>query len=409
MIRILCDAATLAVGERIQAAIAAAMPSQIKIERVTEETRWQGPTDWDDILIVTFGEAPLTDSGRRFVDDFRTAHAVVDPETDEKAPSGFVLPVSIQPGRHAPPEPLSGLKSLSYDESPAAMGVLVDRIAVLTGLMMVPRDHRLFISYRASDGKTIAQDLYRRLAAAGFSPWLDEAKDNLPLGSDVQATLRKQLKHAALILVVDTPDTASSKWMRIEIDFALGNLIPLLPLVVGNTNQSRFLPLRGLERRVRIQPGAIAPATPLTDVEWENVRTEIEQFLLQVYRRRMKLEARAREIFARKGFDWVDAGFGTRFYRSHKARTSLPGWQILSHCFIQDVTDVHALDACQSLCQSFNDIAQMNHKLCIYDRDHVLTDLEIEDLNREVSPLFLAMVHHNQLECLIDSNFAMMT
>ena len=70
MIRILCDAATLAVGERIQAAIAAAMPSQIKIERVTEETRWQGPTDWDDILIVPFGEAPLTDSGRRFVDDW---------------------------------------------------------------------------------------------------------------------------------------------------------------------------------------------------------------------------------------------------------------------------------------------------------------------------------------------------
>jgi hypothetical protein len=133
-------------------------------------------------------------------------------------------------------------------------------------MVLQPDSQRTFISYRATDASITAQDLNKRLEKAGYYPWLDEAKEHLSPGTDVQAVISKQIEQASMVLVVDTPAAPESTWIDFEIDLAGHRFIPVLPVVVGQ-DISRFITLKSLERTVPIKPGGV-DGEALSNEDW---------------------------------------------------------------------------------------------------------------------------------------------
>jgi hypothetical protein len=297
-----------------------------------------------------------------------------------------------------PPDPISGIKALFFDNSADSNALLNNAIDVFLGLGLRPGEQRIFISYRASDGTAIAKDLHARLTAAGFHPWLDEAKDVLNPGDDVQKKIMDGLKPAALVLMVDTRDAPSSPWIKLEIEAALGALLPILPIVEGRAI-TRFIPLQGLLRFVPAM--AHAPGSALTDAEWENVRSEIEQLLLETYRRRMRTITHAEQIFAQYGFKWSTIDDPKRIFQCQRSRPRLPTLSVLTHCSIYDATYLPPLRVYKEYLNSFPGIAQITYKLCVYDGDQVLADPELQTIGEDLPDLTFILAHHNELPVIL--------
>src|SRR5262249_44396929 len=137
---------------------------------------WDAMPEWDDVLIVVY-KAGLPVGGKEYIAAYRAAHPLSGTGADSREPGGIVIPVATDPAARKPPDPISGIKALLYDEAARGKaGRLADWVCVFLGLALRPGDQRIFVSYRIADGTEIAKDLYNRLEAAGFRPWLDEAK-----------------------------------------------------------------------------------------------------------------------------------------------------------------------------------------------------------------------------------------
>lgn len=372
--------------------------------RVPVDTVWNRSPEWDDLLIITYGSSSAAQWIQDFTQSFRTAHSVADPATGANRPGGFILPVALSPNSLRPPDPISGIKALQYDGSDDTKARLIHAAGVLLGMSVRPGRHQIFVSYRTVDGSVIATDLHHRLEAAGFNAWLDEARENLSPGDDVQEVVRARINHASLVLVVDTPAAPGSRWIKEEIDTAIGQLVPVLPVVVGPDDISRFIPLASLRRRAPIKPAGV-DGQPVSDAEWTKVRTEIDELLLATYRRRLLTISRAERAFSEKGFDWAEIDASKRMYWSKRKQTSLPEAVVLSHCSIHDATYVPALKAYKSFICGFPQIAQVNHKVCVYD-DLLLSDAEIDTIGAELQGLPFVLAHHSELGILLLSNFA---
>lgn len=365
---------------------------------------WNNSPEWDDLLIITYRSPTPEKWVQDFIASFRATHSVADPATGVSRPGGFVLPVALDPDSLRPPDPISGIKALSYDGSDDANERLVHAAGVLLGMSVRPGRHQIFVSYRSADGSVIAADLHHRLEAAGFNAWLDEARENLSPGDNVQEVIRALINHASLVLVVDTPAAPASRWIKDEIDTAIGQLVPVLPVVIGPNDISRFIPLASLRRRVPVKPAGV-DGCHMSDLEWSRVRTEIDQLLVTTYRRRLLTISRAERVFSEKGFDWTAIDASKRMYWSRRKQMSLPEAVVLSHCSIHDATYMPALKAYKTFIDGFSRIAQVNHKVCVYD-DLVLSDAEIETIGAELQGLPFVLAHHTELGILILSNFA---
>src|SRR3954469_17088724 len=84
----------------------------------------------------------------------------------------------------------------------------------------------VFLSYRKEDS-TIAERVIKGLQAQGLSVWWDE---NLSSRSAWDAELEREIADAATVIVLWTPRSVQSEWVRIEAHYALehGKLIPVL-------------------------------------------------------------------------------------------------------------------------------------------------------------------------------------
>jgi hypothetical protein len=403
MIRLLCEPGTDAAGEKIAAAILSGYDSQ-EVAVLPGDARWNSDPEWDDVLVVVFQSHELPPVAQTYIEAFRNEHTVTDPETNTQRPGGFVIPVATNPHFVQPSPPISGLKSLLYDGSSDAVTRLVRAVGVFLGMALRPGEYRIFISYRIADGREIATDLNSRLLAAGFHPWLDEARENFPPGADVQDIIRANLKSAAMILVVDTPQAPKSNWIKLEIDVALGELIPVLPVVVGPDDISRFITLSSLRRRAPIKPDGV-DRQPLSDADWNKVLHEVKELLFQAYQRRLRTVFHAEQNFRNRGFDWSAVDLRRRMYRSARPQPLMPHLVVLSHCSIHDVSDIPALRSYSQFIDVFPDRANLNQKVCVYDRDDVLAEAEIETIRGELQDLPFILAHYNELGVLLDSDF----
>ena len=404
MISILCESGTEARGREIAELLRGGHEPGAAPEVVDGQTPWNRPPEWDDLLLVPFLTPELSPAGRAYLEAFRQGHRSGAPDG-----GGSIVPVALDPARRKPPDPIAGLKSLVYDGGDAGRTALVRAVGVFLGLALRPGDHGVFVSYRMSDGQEVAQDLHQRLTAAGFKAWLDEAEGNLAAGDDVQAKIRAQLAQAALLLVVDTRDAPESPWIDEEIHLAIGQLIPIVPVLVGpfapGEDVSRISTLRQLQRRVVVK--AQDPARgPVSEGDWDRVRSEVEEILLGGYRRRKLLMKRAEAAFQEAGFRWSALDDRRRMYQAERGEFPDPVTVVLSHCAVHDVTFPPALQAYREYLTGYAGIAEVSHKLCLYDRDKPISRTELLQVARLAGKLPFMMAHLNELALLVRSNFA---
>lgn len=142
----------------------------------------------------------------------------------------------------------------------------------------------IFISYKRED-KHLAEDTIHQLQAAGFSVWYDE---RITPHTSWDETIEAEIAAAKAVVVLWTPRSVTSEWVRTEADYAKekGKLVPVMletcsvPLAYrrtqtvdlsswdGNPADRRFQKLvgwvRGLVSGTGSAPGSIGPAASLS-------------------------------------------------------------------------------------------------------------------------------------------------
>lgn len=409
MISILCETGTESTGHKVADAIQAGYAMPQSPELLTSDAVWKGTPSWDDLLIVVYKTQMLAPPAAAYIDAYRKSHPITDPATPgSTTPGGFVIPVATNQDAVRPPAPIDGIKAILFDDAPDTTRRLVDSVGAFLGMALRPGENQIFISYRATDGKIIAQDLYKRLAEAGLNPWLDEAREgkreNLFPGANVQDVIIGHLRFASMIVMVDSPDANNSWWVKAEIDTAIGDLIPVLPIVLGGEKAPRSPTLSGLRRWANAKTHGL-DGNPITDDEWKDIHHEIVQFLMRTYRSRQNIESIAQDVFDKNKYTlmWTD-----KIHRMFESKRSFPGVgdrRVLSHCLIQDITHLATLKAYRQYLVKMREIADFQYKICLYDGDRVLSDLEFAAQDEIVGSLPFIRVHAQDLPILIESNF----
>jgi hypothetical protein len=354
---------------------------------VEANTEWNRTVEWDDLLIVVYNSPAAPAAFTNYIQAYLAAHTT----------GGPVIPVSTDPAHPIPPVPISGIKAAVYDGGPASMAGIVKAAGVFLGLALDPKRSKIFISYRAKDGKELAQALHDRLKSEGFVPWLDEADENLRTGDEVQDVIRKNIESAAMLLLIDTPESTDSNWVNIEIDLAIGQLLTVLPVVAGGERTSRFIQLQSLRRQALVKGGEEGA---LTDDDWKAVHSEIEQVMLSAFNRRRLLLSRARTVLSGNGFQWKVVDDDKRMYRADKKKPRNIQTNAFCHCLIHDITYLPALEAYWEYLDSYPEQKLLNQRICVYDRERVLSDAEFETIGRRLPNVNLILAHQSELETI---------
>src|SRR5258708_1801715 len=257
MILIIAEEGTETVAQAIAGALSQEYNLPCAPEVIAAGAAWARSVEWDDLLFVVYKSRALPDSAVQYINGYRNAHKT----------GGAIIPVGTNPDLPVPPDPISGTKAAKYDGSAELTGRIVKSAGVFLGLALRPGSQRIFVSYRASDGTHLARAIYDRLKDAGFEPWLDEAEENLVIGDVVQERIRSSVDSAAMVLLIDTPDAPDSKWVSIEIDMAIAQLVPVLPVVTGGELVALFIQLHGLRPPAAIRKN-VEDATSLSQIGW---------------------------------------------------------------------------------------------------------------------------------------------
>jgi TIR domain len=100
--------------------------------------------------------------------------------------------------------------------------------AVLEGLRLLPSQRRVFLSYRRSESRNAAVQLFEVLSARGFDVFLDTHE--IPPAQDFQEVLWHRFREADLMLMLDTVSYFDSRWTKLEFGKALSKSLPILRL-----------------------------------------------------------------------------------------------------------------------------------------------------------------------------------
>ena len=81
---------------------------------------------------------------------------------------------------------------------------------------------KVFLSHSAAD-KVFVRRLARRIQASGFGVWLDEHE--LVAGDQLSDSIANAVTKAKVVLVVVSPASVKSKWLRYELNLATENMV----------------------------------------------------------------------------------------------------------------------------------------------------------------------------------------
>jgi hypothetical protein len=393
-----------AIATGAAADITTAFAGQVEVRAIAAHAPppWPGDQSWDDVLVIVYRNDAFPEIGDQFIADF----------VAQRPDTALLLPVATDPAFLKPPGAAAGIKALAYDgAAPGSHGRLVNRAGGLLGLRVQGRDTKIFISYRASDGAGIATQLYDYLTASGHRAYLDEAKDIdgdtaiLP-GSDVQKQIDEALEGANLLLLIDTPDAPSSRWIKHEVDTADALLLPILPICfrpAGDPRRGpRFPSLLALQRWVPFQlPPTANP--PLTDDQLAEIADEAEKYLCEIFRRKCRVPFIVQKEFVSRGFAWTVLDQRLLMFESSKTHSGRLHTKVRSHCSMFDQVYMPAL---RRFCAFLNDTGRCNWSLFIYDGKELLPEPQLEELAADEGDVLI--LHHQELAALIDSNFTML-
>ena len=96
-------------------------------------------------------------------------------------------------------------------------------------MALAPSVPGVFLSHSHVD-KSVARRLVRRLMAHGINVWLDERE--LKLGAALTDVIREQIQHADLLLVITSQQSATSKWVGLELEFARAHDKAIVPFFI---------------------------------------------------------------------------------------------------------------------------------------------------------------------------------
>lgn len=98
--------------------------------------------------------------------------------------------------------------------------------AILECIGLLPSQRRVFLSYRRTEAKGAAVQLFNELSARHFDVFLDT--HGIPPGIDFQAGLWHRLCDADVLIMLDTPNYFDSRWTEAEFGRALSKGISVL-------------------------------------------------------------------------------------------------------------------------------------------------------------------------------------
>lgn len=109
---------------------------------------------------------------------------------------------------------------------PDAMALAAATILECLGLL--PRQRRLFLSYRRADSRDAAVQLFEEFSARHFDVFLDT--HGVSVAEEFQAILWHRLCASDVLVMLDTPDYFGSRWTAAEFGRALAKCIGVLRL-----------------------------------------------------------------------------------------------------------------------------------------------------------------------------------
>jgi hypothetical protein len=98
--------------------------------------------------------------------------------------------------------------------------------ALLECVGLLPRQRRVFLSYRRAESTAVAVQLFAELSARQFDVFLDT--HSIGAGVDFQEQLWHQLSDVDVLLMLDTPEYFKSRWTDAEYGRALAKGIGVL-------------------------------------------------------------------------------------------------------------------------------------------------------------------------------------
>ena len=133
---------------------------------------------------------------------------------------------------------------------------------------------KVYLSHAHSDER-LAEKVSRILEDAGLQVW-DATREIMP-GDNWAATLGNALQESQAMVVLVTPDAMRSKWVRWEIEYALGQTRfreRLVPVFVGDPDDLEKEDVPWILRRLKV--------INLTEGNEEEGIREVARTLLQV-------------------------------------------------------------------------------------------------------------------------------
>lgn len=406
MLMILYQSGCESYAEQVVSDLAQAFSDTIDVRTTPAESssRWPADSSWDDLLVVLFNDASFPSAGCEYVAKY----------LDGRGDAARVLPVALSPSARVPPDPISGIKALQFgSDSLGKAGRIVRRIGAMLSLRLQGRDAKIFLSHRASDGAKIAAQLYGHMAALGYRPWLDEAKDIdddtmiLP-GTPAQKQIEAALEEASLVLLLDTPDAPQSRWIKHEIDSADGLLLPILPICFRASTDKKFGPrfpsLLALQRWVPLPLPDLTSDAPLSNAQLEAIINAVEEYLCEIFRRKCRVPFLVQKEFQSRGFSWNVVDAHRLMYRSSKSRGPRLTTEVLNHCSIFDQIYAPALNV---FCGFLQQAGWAHYPLFVYDGD-LLSARELEEIVQARPNERVIILHHQELAALIASDFTVL-
>jgi hypothetical protein len=166
------------------------------------------------------------------------------------------------------PNSLKPLNCLTY----AGHGPQRISTALLECVGLLPRQRRVFVSYRRDDAREAALQLFNALSARVYDVFLDT--HGIAPGEDFQAVLWHRLCDCDVLIMLDTPGYFESRWTSAEYGRALAKGISVLRVGWPSVSAS---PRTATASRVDLGTGEIDLATGhLSDGAIERICTQVE-------------------------------------------------------------------------------------------------------------------------------------
>ncbi|PTR00277.1 TIR domain-containing protein [Paraburkholderia sp. GV068] len=223
-----------------------------------------------------------------------------------------ILPVAseLTRVREEIPEALRQLNCIAY----GAAGAQRVAVALLECAGLLPKQRRVFVSYRRNESREVALQLFDELSARQFDVFLD-THDIRP-AEDFQAMLWHRLCDSDVLVMLDTPGYFESRWTNAEFGRALAKGISVLR--IGWPDQTPS-PRTGTASRVELLASDVQGSGRVSADAIEKICLQLEMVRSQGYAvRNLNLVSKLRLAVETIGGAFVGVG-------PHKAvHVSLP-------------------------------------------------------------------------------------